>query len=614
MRPELLDYYERELTFFREMGAEFGRKYPRVANRLLLEPDRCEDPHVERLIESFAFLAARLHLRLDDDLPELTNALLDLVYPHYLRPVPAMTVVECQVEPGAAGKQGAVISLPAGSTLNTKRNVEGMPCRFRTAWGVDLWPIILAECAWRMPEQLPRPVRVTGAAAALRIVLRGGKDVTPGGLGIPRLRFYLAGDSNVVFTLYELLASKCVSILIRDARSTDGRSVSLPLSALRPVGFAEDETLLPYPRRSFDGYRLLQEYFAFPQKFLFFDLESLEAMAAFAASEEIELLFHFSRFDRAERQQALEVGVSAETLRLGCAPAINLFTQAAEPILLTQTQHDYRVSPDARYARMMEIFSIDSVLATSPSKRQTVPLQPLYAFRYNTLADANHVYWHASRRYTTFEEREPSSVFLSLVDVNGVFAAPGAEVLTVHCTCSNHDLPSRLSFGAADGDFDAANFAGIQRIRALHRPTTSLDPPNGKGQLWRLISQLSLNYLSLGEEGLGALQEILRVHNFSQSSQLESQISGITGMRTKRHFAIVHGQDGSTPARGIHVGIDLDERQFASGGAYLFTAILEHFLGSWVSMNSFAQMEATSNLRKETLGRWTPRAGSRVLL
>jgi len=614
MRAELLDSYERELTFLREMGAEFGRKYPRVANRLLLEADRCEDPHVERLIESFAFLAARLHLRLDDDLPELTSSLLDLVYPHYLRPIPAMTVVECQVEAGAQGKHGSALTLPAGSTLTTRRSVEGMPCRFRTACPVALWPVTVAACTWRLPEQLPKPVRISGAAAAMRLLLRGGKDVFPGALGIASLRFYLAGDMNLVFTLYELLASKCISILARDPRSPDGRAVAIPPSALRPAGFDEEESLLPYPRRSFDGYRLLQEYFAFPQKFLFFDLSGLEALAAFAASEEIELLFHFSRFDRPERQQTLEVGVSPGTLRLGCTPAINLFAQAAEPILITQTQHEYRLTPDARYSRMMEVFSVDTVLATSPSKRQTTPVAPLYAYRYNTLAEERGVFWHPSRRYTSFEEREPSSIFLSLVDINGVISEPAAEVLTVHCTCSNHDLPSQLHFGAAEGDFEAANFAGVQRIRALHRPTPSIDPPQGKGQLWRLVSQLSLNYLSLGEEGLTALQEILRIHNFSQSSQLECQIAGLTGMRSKRHFAVMRTDYGNAPARGVRVELELDERQFASGGAYLFAAVLERFLGQYVSMNSFCQLQAETNLRKGVLGTWMPRSGSRVLM
>jgi type VI secretion system protein ImpG len=476
-----------------------------------------------------------------------------------------------------------------------------MNCRFRTAYPVELWPVTVAECAWRMPEQLPRPVRIAGAAAALRMVLRGGKDVRPGALGISSLRFYLAGENNVVFTLYELLASRCISILLRDPHATDSRTITLPPSSLQAAGFEDDESLLPYTQRSFDGYRLLQEYFAFPQKFLFFDLTGLEAMAAFSGSEEVEVLFHFSRFDRPERQQALEVGVSAETLRLGCSPVINLFSQAAEPILVTQTQHEYRLTADARYTRMMEVFSVDDVLATSPSKRQTKPLAPLYAYRYNTLAEDHGVFWRTARRYTTFEDREPSTLFLSLVDVNGELTEPGAEVLTV-------------SFGAAEGDFDAQNVAAVQQIRALHRPTASLDPPAGKGQLWRLISQLSLNYLSLGEEGLTALQEILRLHNFSQSSQLECQIQGLAGMRTRRHFAIMHADSGNTPARGMRVELVIDERQFSSGGAYLFASVLERFLGSYVSMNSFCQLQAESSLRKEVLGRWAPRSGSRVLL
>jgi type VI secretion system protein ImpG len=262
----------------------------------------------------------------------------------------------------------------------------------------------------------------------------------------------------------------------------------------------------------------------------------------------------------------------------------------------------------------MELFSIDSVHVTSPSKRLTKTLSPLYAFRYNTLAAEQGVFWHANRRPTSGDEPDPSTVCLSLVDLNGALAEPGTEVLTVHCTCSNHNLPSRLSFGVDKSDFEAENVANVQEIRALHRPTPSLDPPVDKGMSWRLISQLSLNYLSLGEEGLVALQEILRIHNFSRSSQIESQIGGLVSMRNKRHFAIMHTDYGSAPARSTRVELEVDERQFANGGAYLFACVIERFLGAYVSMNSFCQLQARSNLRKEDLGKWMPRAGSRVLL
>jgi type VI secretion system protein ImpG len=612
MRQDLLEYYERELAYVRQLGSEFAERYPRIASRLLLEPDRCEDPHVERLIESFAFLTARIHLRLDDDLPEVTAAMLQLVYPHYLRPLPAMSVAECQVD-SSQGKQSARIEIPSGTVLTTKRTIEGMPCRFKTSYPVELWPFRVADCTWRQPEQIPRPLRVPGAAAVMRVVLRAGPDVDLSALPLESLRIYLSGEIGVVQTLYEVLSRNCVRIAVRDPRRPD-KVVEIASQKLKPAGLEEDEALLPYPRRSFDGYRLLQEYFSFPEKFLFFTLGGLEVVSAFAGAEELELLLYFSRFDRPERMQTLEVGVSTNTIRLGCTPIINLFQQAAEPILLSQSQHEYRVIPDTRHQHMMEIFSVDGVLATSPSRRTTTPIDPLYAYRYQTSSASDNVFWHSTRRYASLGERRPSDTYVALVDVDGALAAPNAEVLTVQTTCTNHDLPSRLSFNASEGDFDAEGFAMVNRIRALHRPTPSIDPPQGRGQLWRLISQLSLNYLSITEEGLPALQEILRVHNFAESPHLENQIGGLSSLKTRSHFALMSTEFGGVPARGTRVELQLDERQFTGGGAYLFASVLNRFLGNYATMNSFCQLAVWTNLRKEMLGEWPPRSGSQVLI
>ena len=613
MRSELLEVYERELAYLRKMGADFGERNPRIASRLLLEPDRCEDPHVERLIESFAFLAARVHLRLNDDLPEISTALLELIYPHYLRPLPAMSVAECQVD-AAQGKQSVAILLPPQTTLVSKRTVDGMPCRFRTVYPVEIWPMVVAEANWRLPEAIPSPVRVAGAAGVLRVVLRAGKDVDLRTLPLKQLRFYLAGEPGVTMTLYELLSRNCVAVLLRDPKQPHKRTVELRPNMLQAAGFEEDEALLPYTRRSFAGFRLLQEYFSFPEKFLFFNLKGLDVAASVAGAEELEVLIYVSRFERPERAQQLEVGVSPSTLRLSCTPIVNLFQQAAEPILLTHTQHEYRVIPDVRFQHMMEIFSIDGVLATSPSRRSTTPVMPFYAHRFETSGGQPKVHWHATRRYTPFNERQPSDVYLSLVDIDGDMTEPGAEVLTVQCTCTNHDLPSRLNFYASEGDFDADGYGTISRIRALHRPTSSVDPPRGRGQAWRLISQLSLNYLSLTEGGLRALQELLRVHNFSEAAHLENQIASLTGLQTRPHFALMQTHLGSMPARGTRVELEVDERQFAAGGAYLFSAVLNRFLASYASLNSFCQLSVTTNLRKGVLGEWRPSSGNRELL
>ena len=613
MREELLEYYERELAYLRQLGGKFAEKYPRVASRLLLEPDRCDDPHVERLLEAFAFMAARVHLRIDDDFPEVTSALLGIVAPHYLRPIPSMTIVECQVDP-EQGKQTAGQTMPAGTSLATRRLVDGQPCRFRTAYAVDLWPFSVAECEWRQPERLSDPVRVPGAAGVLRVQLQCARDVLFNQLNVPKVAFHLAGESNVVHTLYELLCRNCIAILVRNPQQRGGRTVSIPLARLRPMGFEEEEALLPYPRRSFDGYRLLQEYFTFSEKFLFFEAGGLEAIAQAGCGERAEILFCFSRFERPERNQDLETGVSARTLRMGCTPVVNLYSQVAEPILITHTKSAYPVIPNARRQETMEVHSIDEVMAANTSRRESTRLDSLYAYRYQARSGSNRVYWHAVRRKNELGEREPSTMELSLVDVDGAMTEPNAEVLTVRCSCSDFDLPSRLPFGLEDGDFTAEEFPVIRQITALRRPTPSYDPPRAKGQLWRLVSQLSLNYLSLAEEGLGALQEILRLHNFTDSSYLENQIGGIVRVGSRPHFAIMQSAYGNLPARGTRVEVEFDEKQFVGGGVYLFANVLDRFLGSYTSLNSFCQLAARSSQRKEPLGEWPPKAGYKPLI
>ena len=541
MREELLEYYERELAHLRQLGGQFAEKYPRVASRLLLEPDRCDDPHVERLLEGFAFMAARVHLRVDDDFPEVTSALLGIVSPHYLRPIPSMTIVECQLDP-EQGKQTAGLRIPAKTQMATKRTVDGLACRFQTAYPVELWPFTVGECEWRQPERLAEPVRVPGAVGVIRMRLQCARDVSFNQFHIGKLAFHLTGETNVVHTLYELLCRNCISILVRNPQQRGSKVVSISPSQLRPMGFEEEEALLPYPKRSFDGYRLLQEYFTFSEKFLFFELNGLEAIAEAGCAEQAEILFCFSRFDRPERHQDLEIGVSARTLRLGCTPVINLFSHVAEPILVTHTKHEYRVIPDVRHQETTEIFSIDEVMASNTTRRESIPTRSavFLSFSGAKRIPAAPIGMRV-RRMNVLGEREPSTMHLSLVDVDGIMTEPDAEVLTVRCSCSNFDLPSRLPFGLEEGDFTAEEFPVVKQITALRRPSPTYDPPTAKGQLWRLVSQLSLNYLSLTEEGVTSLQEILRLHNFTDSSYLENQIGGILAMIFKAslcHHAI----------------------------------------------------------------------------
>ncbi len=371
MRDDLLLYYERELTFLRQMGTEFAAKYPKVASRLVLEPDKCEDPHVERMLEAFSFLAARVHLKIDDEFPEITEALLSILYPHYLRPIPSMSVAEFHVDSDQVTPETG-LKLERGSVLNS-RPVNGVPCKFRTGYDITFWPVEVAAAEWKTPDRLQPAIRSSDAVAAVRLDLRCPGDVTFAKLSLSSLRFYLSGESNLVHSLYELLCNNCVQIIIRDpSPKSRVQPVYLPGDALRPVGFAEDEGVLPYLRRSFAGYRLLQEYFCFPQKFFFVDLTGLDRLCTTGFGGRAEVILLISQFERSDRRQMLELGVSAKTFRLGCSPIVNLFQQTAEPILLDHAHYEYQVVPDVSRRNATEVFEITEVISANPQSQEIV--------------------------------------------------------------------------------------------------------------------------------------------------------------------------------------------------------------------------------------------------
>lgn len=611
MADELVGYYERELGFLRQMGAEFSKKHGKIAQRLGLEADRCEDPHVERLLEGFAFLAARIHKKLDDELPEFTESLFHILYPHYVRPIPSMSVVEFHADP-EQGKLTTGFRIAKDAMLYS-RPVQGVPCKFRTGFETTLWPLQVSAARWTSPDRLPVPIRAPQAAAVCQLELTCSPDVRFDALPLKSLRFYLSGEPTLVFSLYELLFNNRLQILVRDpVKGPRGAAIPLPASALQPVGFREEEALLPFPRRSFIGYRILQEYFAFTEKFFFVELSGLEQLAASGFGRSAEILFLISPFERSDRHQILEMGVSPHTFRLNCAPVVNLFPQTAEPIRLDETRSEYPVVPDARRRRGMEVFSVDEVLSSNAISDEITYFEPFYSLRHSVQGNPERAFWKAVRRPSDFDDNY--ELMISFLNLKGDLVRPGIDTLTVRCTCTNRDLPSMLPFGEASGDFELEGASIIKRIVTLHKFTPSYRLPPGKELLWRLLSHLSLNYLSLVEEGKDALQEILRLYNFSESRYADRQIDGIKTLSSRRHFGRVISEHGIHFVRGTHVTMELDEDQFVGGGVYLFAQVLEYFLGLYVSMNSFSQLEARTQQRKGVLKEWPPRAGHRILL
>ncbi len=613
MNHELLPYYERELLFIRQMAAGFAEQYPDRAAALKLDGSGSEDPHVERLVESFALIAGRIQRKIEDEFPEITEALLDVLYPHYLRPIPSMAIAQFEADP----EQGNLTSgyrVPRGSSLYSSP-VGGTVCRFRTAYPVELWPLEIVSAGFSQATQLGIGAAAGDAPFALRIECRclGAADLSK--LSMRDLRLFLSGDSQAAHTLYELLFNSVLRVMVR--RIDTARIAPLhtvPSPALRQVGFSRDEEMLPYSDRSFQGYRLLQEYFAFPEKFLFFDLTNLDRIPKAELGQQFEFLILFTDFERRERVRLLEQVVDRSMFQLGCAPVVNLFERFAEPIRVSHTQTEYRVIPDIHAPAATEVYSVNRVTSASQTSGEPREYRPFYSFRHAEHGSHQQdAFWQSVRRPSERSGDKGTEVFLSLLDLDFKPSLPPVESLSVEVTCTNRDLPERLPVALMFGELDMES-ATVLRIRFARAPTAAIRPPLRRGLQWRLISHLSLNHLSIVTGGVEALRELLKLYDFTGSPTIVRQIEGISAIASRSKVARVSSPYGLAFCPGIHVELSVDEEQYVGSGVFLLASVLERFFGLYSGLNSFSQLSVKTLQRKGALREWPPRAGEQIVL
>jgi type VI secretion system protein ImpG len=609
MNSELLQYYEHELAFIQKMGAEFAQAYPKIAGRLVLENERCEDPHVERLIEAFALLAGRVHHKIDDEFPEITEALLDMLYPHYLRPIPSFSIAQFQLDP-RQGNPSEAYRIKDETPLYTRSSSGGI-CTFQTCYPVVLWPIEILSASFVQATSLRPTLPDSGAVAAVRIEMRCAEGLTLSDLPNDFLRLFINGPGEVAYTLYELIFNNATSVLIRDLDRPSGKA-TLNREVIRPVGFSKSECVLEYPRRSFLGYRLLQEYFNYPAKFLFVDIADL-ARTAVPIGGHFELLIPISTFERFDRMQQLEQNVSGKTFQLGCAPIVNLFKRAADPIRIGHTSTEYQIIPDIDRQSSMEVYSVERVRSIDANAKAIREFAPFYSMRHSYTGESENAFWFATRRASTRQNDRGTEVYLRLVDPGFNPALPAGETLAVDVFCTNRDLPADLPISLEFGELETDSGAAL-RARCLIKPTATLRPPLRRGLQWRLISHLSLNYLSIAEEGTDALREILSLYNFSDSPSIRAQIDGIVSIASEPALARMITSNGAVFCTGTGVRIEFNEDQFVGSGVFLMASVLERFLALYSALNSFSQLTATTQQRKGDLNRWLPRAGEQILL
>ena len=606
MSDSLLPYYDRELTAIHKLANEFAETYPKIAGRLRLSPGGVDDPHVARLLDGVAFLAARVHHRLDDEFPELTDALLGMLYPHYLSPVPSCMVVKLDCAPDLQTPD----TRPLGTEFETEP-VRGEALRYRTTSPVTLWPVEVENVRLTgLPIVAPANPAAAGAVAALRITLKcSSPDVTFSQLGVDRLRFFLQGPSNQTLPLYELLGGHVLSVAFAD-NPTDPTPVIVTKDAVQPAGFADNEALLPWSARGFAGFRLLTEYFAFPEKFQFIDISGIDKKSMASGGNRMEIFIYL---DRAVTE--LERTVGARSLALGCVPLINLFARRCEPIGINHTRTEYRVVPDARRPHYAEVWSIERVRETMPDGSS----RPWRPFHRLTEADPDPTapggFYHATRRPAS-PGVAGTEVFLAPHDPDLDPSAPAGATLSVDALCLNRDLPTDLPFGGGRPALRLVEgAASVVGIAAMTAPTTTLRPPLRENGFWRLISHLSLGHLSVtgGPGGAEALKEVLRLYAFRDTPETTTAIEALISVSSQPGAARAPGRMGAF-CRGLDVTLEFDPRAWQVGGLFLLASVLERFLALHGTINSFTRTRAVLRGRPGNAGAWPARSGTRVLV
>jgi type VI secretion system protein ImpG len=622
MDPRVLGHYNRELQYLREMGGEFAREFPKIAGRLGLETLECSDPYVERLIESFAFLAARVQLKIDAEFPRFSQHLLQMVYPHTLAPTPSMAVLELQpnLSEGALADgfrvgRGAVLRSLAGRGAETA-------CEYRTAHEVTLWPLELVGAEYTSFLADLGSLRLPGKGkAALRLRLRAAAGLTMDRLALGHLPVFLRGSDEIAMRLYELLMAHTVALVARPAGPGQQKCHITADASVSPLGFDDEQALLPYGPRSFQGYRLLQEYFAFPSRYMFFDLCGLQEAVRRCTDPELEIVVVFDTQD-----PRLEKAVSPSQFALFCTPAVNLFPRRADRIHLGSSASEYHVVPDRTRPMDFEVHAVTEVVGYGTSTDEKQEFLPFYATSDRSPAAGTAYYTvHRQPRVLSAKQRSQgarssyvgSEVFLALVDPDEAPFRSPLKQLAVAVTCTNRDLPLHLPLGQGASDFSLETGAPVTAVRCVAGPTPPRPSYAHGDPTWRLISHLSLNYLSLTDAadggGASALRELLALYGDSGDAVIRRQIEGVRSVASQPVTRRLPLPGPAAFARGTEVTLTCDEAAFEGMGVFLLGAVLERFFSKYASINSFTET-ALQTVQRGEIARWPTRIGRRPLL
>lgn len=620
MDPRLLEYYNRELQFVRETGAEFAQAYPRIAARLGMEGLDCADPYVERLLEGFAFLTARVQLKLDARHPDFTQHLVEMVYPHFLGPTPACAIVELSPDM----KEGGVLTghrVQRATSLRAPLSKgERTSCEFRTAHEVTLWPLAVSEAKYLSGSGAlsTQGIAADGRArAAIRLRLKAAPGVQMKVLPLDSLTFFLKAIPDLAQRIFEQITANCIGLYVRGTRP--GSPVQfIPAGSVRQVGLDDTEALFPVTRAGFLGYRLLQEYFSFPERFLFFSINDLKAAVRACEGEELEIYLAMDRV-----QAGLENAVDAAHFRLFCTPAVNLFPRSVDRVHVSSAETEYHLVADRNRPMDFEIHGVTAMEGIGAGGESIARIQPLYSLRHGAQESAG-AYYTIQRRSRQLSARQQqlgsrsgyvgSECFIALVDAAQRPVVGEIRQIDAQALCTNRDLPVHMTAGQGRTDFTVEGGGPIESVRCIAGPSYPRQSPAFGDTTWKLISHLSLNYLSLVERGSPgspeALRELLALYADSNDAAARRQIEGV---RNCGYQPVVRRLPILGPisyGRGLEITLTLDDASFEGAGVLVLGSVLERFFARYVTLNSFTQLRLQSAARG-ALKTWPVRVGCR---
>lgn len=603
-QEELLEYYQQEMVYLRRAGAKFAEQYPHVAGTLNLTATDTSDPHVERLLESFAFLTAKLQKEIDGRFSSFSTTLLSVLYPQFVEPFPSAAVAQFKLSPHL-GKLATGYVVPKGTPLFTQAQT-GQQCRFQTAYPVEMWPIEITEARLVNADQVSLPDVPLNPQWFYHLRIRR-YDGMMSELNFDTLRFSIVGGkfiSNFIYSTIFAYSPDMSAPVIFKADKSDTAQV-LPTNSIVPVGFADDENLVPVSLQSHGAYRLLSEYFAFPEKFMFFDLQNLNVQSC---DQYFDLYIGINPSAKLDK-----IHIASENFKLGCTPIVNLFSKISEPLDLTNQSIAYKLIPDQRRQDTTEIHSIQKVTAAIPGAKQTLSYEPYFSYDHDMHSLKTSRLWYAQRQPTDVPDAVGTDIWISFVDYMFNPDSPSNQTIYAHTLCTNRDLATFVPSGGqlqVDGSIPSAT------ITCLTRPTPQLNPGLSGDNQWRLISQLSLNHLGLSgaPSTISPLREMLHLYMWSNRYDIQPEINALSNIQYDRVVRRAGDEAWRGFVQGLSIMLTTTQNPYDGSGSFLLASVLNQFFALYVGINSFTQLTLLSTDSTQPWKKWLPQISNQKLL